>query len=449
MKYEFVPFPQRKPLRWPNGKRLAVMITTNLEYWDATKDTPKPFYPGGPGIVGGDLPGNVYDNPNYTWREYGQRVGVWRMFDIFDEFGVPSTCTMNAKMGLERRAVIDAALKRGWEIVAHNYVQTELLADYSFDETKEREVIRETLRVYKEVCGKPAKGWLSSSLRCTLNTVDILAEEGLIFTTDLLNDDQPYLIETRSGKTMVSIPYTSEVNDFTVFMRQGQDVNGAFAVFKEQFDWLYQESAKSGRFMNVGLHPHVVGQPFRIRALRDFVAYCQAIRRRLVRHPRGDRRVVSQKPSHPHRVMNIDAPLATARPGDPERRARQLRSLIERSAPAIERDRALPQELLAALFDAGLFKMLLPRSCGGEESDPVTFVTAVEEIAKADASTAWCVAQASGCSMAAAYIEPAVAQEIFGRQRCRCRLGPGRADGKSDRCRRWVSRHRDMVLRQR
>jgi allantoinase len=84
MKYKFVPISQRKPLRWPNGKRLAVMITTNLEYWDVTKNTPKPFYPGGPGIVGGDLPGNVYD---WTWREYGQRVGVWRMFDIFDEFG--------------------------------------------------------------------------------------------------------------------------------------------------------------------------------------------------------------------------------------------------------------------------------------------------------------------------------------------------------------------------
>jgi len=93
MKYKFVPISQRKPLRWPKGKRLAVMITTNLEYWDMTKDTSKPFYPGGPGIVGGDLPGNVYDNPNWTWREYGQRVGVWRMFDVFDEFGVPSTCT--------------------------------------------------------------------------------------------------------------------------------------------------------------------------------------------------------------------------------------------------------------------------------------------------------------------------------------------------------------------
>jgi allantoinase len=141
-------------------------------------------------------------------------------------------------------------------------VQTDLLADYAFDEERERAVIRETLRVYREVCGKPAKGWLSSSLRCTLNTADI--------------DDQPYLIETRSGRNIVSIPYTSEVNDFTVFMRQGQDVDGAFKVFKEQFDWLYRESAVSGRFMNIGLHPHVVGQAFRIRALRDFLAYAKS-----------------------------------------------------------------------------------------------------------------------------------------------------------------------------
>jgi peptidoglycan/xylan/chitin deacetylase (PgdA/CDA1 family) len=273
MEYDFVPFPARKPLNWPNGKRLAVMFTTNLEYWDKVRESNKPYYPGGPGIVGGDLPGNVYDNPNYTWREYGQRVGVWRMFDVFDKAGVPTCCTMNAKMGIERRAVVDAALERGWEMIAHNYVQSDLLTDFMFDIDKEREVIRETLKVYREVCGKPAKGWLSSSLRMTFNTVDILAEEGLLFITDLLNDDQPYLVRTKSGKPMVSIPYTSEVNDFTVFLRQGMDVNGAVTVFKEQFDWLYEESKTSGRFLNIGLHPHVIGQPFRIRALRDFLDY--------------------------------------------------------------------------------------------------------------------------------------------------------------------------------
>ena len=117
--------------------------------------------------------------------------------------------------------------------------------------------------------------FLSCSLRSTPNTADILAEEGLIFFTDLLNDDQPYLIHTESGKPMVSIPYTSEVNDFTVFLRQGKDVNGGFGVFKEQFDELYREGATSVRLMNIGLHPHVIGQPFRIRPLLDFVDYAK------------------------------------------------------------------------------------------------------------------------------------------------------------------------------
>jgi peptidoglycan/xylan/chitin deacetylase (PgdA/CDA1 family) len=153
-------------------------------------------------------------------------------------------------------------------------VQDELLTDYMFDEAAERAVIRRTLDIYREAVGKPAKGWLSSSLRSTLNTIDILAEEGLIFVTDLLNDDQPYLVKTRSGRSMVSIPYTSEVNDFS-FLRQGLTVETGFAMFKEQFDWLYAESATSGRHMSLGLHPHVIGQPFRIRALRDFVRYAK------------------------------------------------------------------------------------------------------------------------------------------------------------------------------
>ena len=274
MNYEFIPLPKRQPLYWPNGKRLAVILTTNLEYWDPVRDTSEPYYPGGPSIVGGNLAGNVYDNPNYTWREYGQRIGVWRIFDVLDREGVPSSCTMNGKMAIERKPVIEAALERGWEIIPHNYVQTELLTDHMFDEKAEREVIRRTLDIYEQVCGKKAKGWLSSSLRTTLNTIDILAEEGLIFTTDLLNDDQPYLVQTRSGKPMVSVSYTSEVNDFS-FLRQGLGVEGGLEMFKEQFNWLYEESATSGRFMNIGLHPHVIGQPYRIRALRDFIRYAK------------------------------------------------------------------------------------------------------------------------------------------------------------------------------
>ena len=276
MEYDYVPMPMRKPLKWPNGARIAMLLTPNLEYWDHTKDTEKPFYPGGPSIITDVMPGNVYDNPNWTWREYGHRVGIWRIFEIAEKAGIPLSCTMNAKMGLERRPVIDYANQHGWELVAHNYVQTDLLSNYQFQPDEELRIIRETLKVYNDVVGRPARGWLSSSLRSTLNTADFLAGEGLSFFTDLLNDDQPYLIRTKSGKPLVSIPYTSEVNDFTVFLRQGKDVQGAISVFAEQFNELYREGATSGRLMNIGIHPHVIGQPFRIRALRDFVAYAKS-----------------------------------------------------------------------------------------------------------------------------------------------------------------------------
>ncbi len=274
MYYEFVPMPERNPLRWPNGARVALLVTFNLEYWDLIRDTDEAYYAGGPAILPDPLPGNVADIPNYTWREYGQRVGIWRLFDIMDRAGVPASCTMNAKMGLERPQAINYCVERGWELVAHNYVQSDLLTNYYFDGKGERELVLETLRVYEQTVGKKAAGWLSSSLRGNPSTVDLLAEQGLLYTTDFLNDDQPYLIHTDHGP-IVSIPYSNEVNDFMIFMRRGNTTSEAFEVFKEQFDALYAEGAESGRLMNLGLHPHVVGQPFRARCVREFIDYAK------------------------------------------------------------------------------------------------------------------------------------------------------------------------------
>lgn len=274
MHYDYVPLSQRKPLRWPNGARLALILTFNLEYWDLTRDSDGPYYAGGPAILPDPLPGNVPDYPNYTWREYGQRVGIWRLIDIFDRAGVPASCTMNAKMGLERRAVVDAANERGWELVAHNYVQTDLLTNHFDDPETERGIVLETLRVYEEVVGRPAKGWLSSSLRCNASTVETIAGQGLIYTNDFMNDDQPYLIHTDSGP-IVSVPYSNEVNDFTIYLRRGMTNDQAFGLLKDQFDELYREGAESGRLMNIGIHPHVWGQPFRVRALREFLDYAK------------------------------------------------------------------------------------------------------------------------------------------------------------------------------
>jgi len=275
MHYPWSPLIKRKPLRWPDGKKLAVVITMNCEYWDLVRDDPAPNYAGGPPMLPDMLPGNVADFPNFTWREYGQRVGVWRLFKLFHEAGVPLSCTMNAKTGLERPEIIEYALERGWEIVPHNFEQGELLTRYTFDIEKERSVIDATLQVYEKVVGRKATGWLSSSLRGTPNTPDLLAERGLKFFCDYMNDEQPYLIQTPSGP-LVNVPYTIEVNDFTFFHRRAMNTWDAARMLKDQFDELYRDGAESGRLMSVGLHPHVSGHPHRMPCFREFLAHAKS-----------------------------------------------------------------------------------------------------------------------------------------------------------------------------
>ena len=274
MRYPYVPLPSRGPLRWPGGKRLALIITINLEYWDLLKESAAPYYAGGPAILPDMLPGNIPDIPNFSWREYGQRVGVWRLFDAFTATEVRASCTVNAKLALERRAIVDAALERGFELIPHNYEQGELLCHLQHRIDEERRVIEETLKVYERVTGRKAQGWLSSSLRSTTNTATILVENGLKFWCDLMNDDQPYMIETAKGP-IVGVPYSIEINDFTLLMRRGLTNEGALDCMKEQFDILYAEGARTGMMMNVGLHPHVIGVPHRAGILAKFLAYAK------------------------------------------------------------------------------------------------------------------------------------------------------------------------------
>lgn len=276
MEYDYIPLPERPPLQWPDGKRVALLITLNLETWDLVKDTDLPYYAGGPAILPDILPGNVPDFPNYSWREYGQRVGIWRLFDCLDALGVTPGCTVNAATCLHRRAMVDAALQRGCEILAHNYEQGELLTTFAGDPAREREVIHKTLTVYEQTVGRKARGWLSSSLRGTLETAEILAEYGCSFYCDLMNDDQPYLLRTRQG-SLVSVPYSNEINDFTLVVRRGHTTDEVRDILVEELQVLHEEGEHTGRIMNVGLHPHVSGRAYRIRALREFVEFAQTL----------------------------------------------------------------------------------------------------------------------------------------------------------------------------
>jgi len=270
MKYPYSPFPSRGKINWPNNKRLAIIITINLETWDLVKDTNEPYYAGGPSILPDLLPGNVPDFPNYMWREYGQRVGVWRLLDIFDELSIKPECTVNAKTCLDRYEMVKAALDRGLSIIPHNFEQGELLSQYFDNPIKEEEIINNTLSVYKETTSLRPEGWLSSSLRGTENTANILVKNGLKFYCDAMNDDQPYIIETDSGD-IVSIPYSNEINDFTLLTRRGHTTDEFRDILIEEMNVLYDESEKTSKIMNIGLHPHVSGRAYRVRAIREFL----------------------------------------------------------------------------------------------------------------------------------------------------------------------------------
>jgi peptidoglycan/xylan/chitin deacetylase (PgdA/CDA1 family) len=272
--YDYVPLPNRNPIQWPGAKRLALIFTFNLETWDLTKDTDKPYYAGGPAILPDTLPGNTPDYPNFTWREYGQRVGIWRLIDLFDEMGIAASCTTNAVTFERRSAMTDAVIERGWELLAHNFEQGELLTNFAHDEVAERDVILRSIAMYEKHVGRRPVGWLSSSLRGTLNTAAILADQGFKFYCDLMNDDQPYIIRTQHGP-IVGVPYSNVINDFTMVTRQALSTDAMRDQLIEEFDVLYAEGAKTARIMNVGLHPHVTGRAHRIRAIREFIAHAQ------------------------------------------------------------------------------------------------------------------------------------------------------------------------------
>src|SRR3569832_89296 len=139
--YDYVPLPERKPLRWPNGKRLALMITLNLEYWELTQDHDGTYFAGGPSINERLLPARIPDFNNHSWREYGHRIGIWRLYEIFDEAKVPASCTVNGILCERHPQIKKTAAKRNNKQNTHNNNQTKNMLNYREDREKEKAVI--------------------------------------------------------------------------------------------------------------------------------------------------------------------------------------------------------------------------------------------------------------------------------------------------------------------
>ena len=251
----------RPKLKLPGGKRLAVWVILNVEEWRIENAMPRTVL--SPPMGQPLLP----DVPNWSWHEYGMRAGFWRQFEALTERNMPVTLALNANVCHSYPRVASAALEAGFEFMGHGFVQGPM---HKLD--NQADAIRRAVETIAEFTGKAPRSWESPGLTETADTIDLLAQAGIEYVADWVLDDQPVPIKTRTG-TMVSVPYTVELNDVLISAVQQHASDELLRRGRDQFDQLYKEGATIPRVMAISIHPYLTGVPHRIRYLEALYDY--------------------------------------------------------------------------------------------------------------------------------------------------------------------------------
>ena len=260
---DYFPISDRKPLVLPDGGRLAVWVIVNVEEWDINETMPRTVLT--PPAGGAPMP----DIPNWCWHEYGNRVGFWRMLEVFDDLRIPAVLAINGSAIARYQPIVRAARERNWEFIGHGFSQKNMqkVADECAD-------IKKTSTAIREVTGKNPRGWLGPGLTETWETPDLLAEEGYDYVCDWVLDDQPVVLKTRT-KPIVGIPYTQECNDVAMMLIQHHKASEYYDRAIDQFEQLYSDARSSARVMALVVHPYIMGAPHRLKYFRNALAQIQ------------------------------------------------------------------------------------------------------------------------------------------------------------------------------
>lgn len=250
--YRYVPLPRRPQLRWPNGARLAVYVVVNVEHYERGKPAISLFQ------------GTASFRPdplNEGWRDYGPRVGIWRLLELLDRLAVPVTAALNSDVCSEHPEIVEEGNAHGWTWVAHGKNNTTL--QVGMEEEAERAYLAEVVSTIEHGTGHRPKGWLGPALTETEATPLLLRELGLIYLLDWAHDEQPFPLDAGDGE-LLTLPYASELNDIPAFVLSGLSGRDFGDAIIDAFDVLYRDAARTGLCMSIGLHPFLVAQPHRI-----------------------------------------------------------------------------------------------------------------------------------------------------------------------------------------
>ena len=254
-RYDYSPIVERKDYSWPGGKRLAFCITTNVEVFAfGTGQGHDPAKTGEP-----------QNQRNYSWRDYGNRVGIWRFFELAEELGLPLAHNTNSLLYDYCPQIMDRMRARGDEIVAHGRTNAETLR--GMWEADEERLIREVTETFARHEGRAPTGWMGSGAYENAYTADLLKEAGYKYLMDWPMDDQPIWMRTRSGP-ILSVPYPVELNDSQQNIHRKHSAREFCDMVVDQFEEMIEECARRPLVLNVSVHPYVFGQPYRFRPLK-------------------------------------------------------------------------------------------------------------------------------------------------------------------------------------
>jgi peptidoglycan/xylan/chitin deacetylase (PgdA/CDA1 family) len=254
-RYGYSAITRRADYRWPNGARLAVYLGFNIEHFE--------FGQGLGAALGPKSP--EPDVLNFSWRDYGNRVGVWRCLELFEELKLPVGALINTALYDYCPEVIEAFARRGDELIGHGHTNSERQGEMS--EADEKRLLVQCRERIRRESGSAPSGWLSPWISESFATPDLLAEAGYRYTLNWCHDDQPVAFETRHGR-LWSIPYPQELNDIPMIIARQMDGRDFADMIVDNFDEMLAQSKQQPLVMGIALHPYIIGQPYRLRHLR-------------------------------------------------------------------------------------------------------------------------------------------------------------------------------------
>jgi allantoinase len=268
-RFAYSPITRRPHYRWPGGAGLAVYLGFNIEHFAF-----------GEGLGAGIGPASPQpDVLNYSWREYGNRVGAWRCLELFDSLGLPAAALINTALYDHCPELVAACVARGDELVGHGHTNAERQSELG--EAGERELLLQCRSRMQAASGQSPAGWLSPWISESKLTPDLLAETGYTYTLNWCHDDQPMPIQTRSGRPLWAVPYPQELNDIPMIMARQMDGKDFAQMIIDQLDEMLLQTAapdSPALVMGIALHPYLVGQPYRLLHLRRALQQVAAAR---------------------------------------------------------------------------------------------------------------------------------------------------------------------------